>query len=417
VKIFIKLKNNQLTILLNIFLKVFVVEMSYQSDNFNPNNGRDPTRNPELAYNYLQEATGETIVSYGRDIPYGTSQQELVNYLPEDSPTIIIWNPVTMMFQLAINYGTRYGGWFFAPTWYRFTDIYSRYRDQMMFRSHINSLYGSYVRDRNNLGEDWRRRFNRTHGNVQSTSRGMSGVSPTSMRRDSESRRAGVSPTSMRRDSVSPTSMRRDSESKRYSENGRGAVSPMRRDSESRRDSEMKRNAVSPMRRDSTRMSNMDSGVSSAAMRRDSTRMSNMDSGVSSAAMRRDSRMSGMSSHRMSTNSDLMGNRDSSSIRDRRMSTMSPSRMTEEGEMESGRTSMRGSQMMGRDSMDRASSSRRTRQLSSSPSGSMPTPPTYFEGRSRLPSRSSSSAVRSPTYTESRYPSRIESGRSSVTLR
>jgi hypothetical protein len=391
VKIFIKLKNNQLTILLNIFLKVFVVEMSYQSDNFNPNNGRDPTRNPELAYNYLQEATGETIVSYGRDIPYGTSQQELVNYLPEDSPTIIIWNPVTMMFQLAINYGTRYGGWFFAPTWYRFTDIYSRYRDQMMFRSHINSLYGSYVRDRNNLGEDWRRRFNRTHGNVQSTSRGMSGVSPTSMRRDSES--------------------------KRYSENGRGAVSPMRRDSESRRDSEMKRNAVSPMRRDSTRMSNMDSGVSSAAMRRDSTRMSNMDSGVSSAAMRRDSRMSGMSSHRMSTNSDLMGNRDSSSIRDRRMSTMSPSRMTEEGEMESGRTSMRGSQMMGRDSMDRASSSRRTRQLSSSPSGSMPTPPTYFEGRSRLPSRSSSSAVRSPTYTESRYPSRIESGRSSVTLR
>lgn len=134
--------------------------MSYPIDNVN----LDPT----LAYNYLQQATEEPIFSYGSDIPFDTSVANYGSYLPVDIMSAIVWNPLTMMFQLGINYAP-YGGWYFSPNWYNFNNIYARYKDYggyRGFRNYINGIYGDYIKTRPGLGSEWQKRFDNRHSST-----------------------------------------------------------------------------------------------------------------------------------------------------------------------------------------------------------------------------------------------------------
>ena len=140
--------------------------MDYNSVNYNPDPNIDYSSDPNLAYEYLSQSTGEPILRYGTDVPYGTQPSQLVNYVPTGASTIILWDPATMLFQLAINYGL-YGGWYFYPRWYNFRSIYYSYpRNWMGFRSHIYNQYDGYVRGHGasrNMGRDFYDKYNNRH--------------------------------------------------------------------------------------------------------------------------------------------------------------------------------------------------------------------------------------------------------------
>ena len=140
--------------------------MDYNSVNYNPDPNIDYSSDPNLAYEYLSQSTGEPILRYGTDFPYGTQPSQLVNYVPTGASTIILWDPATMLFQLAINYGL-YGGWYFYPRWYNFRSIYYSYpRNWMGFRSHIYGQYDGYVRGHGasrNMGRDFYDKYNNRH--------------------------------------------------------------------------------------------------------------------------------------------------------------------------------------------------------------------------------------------------------------
>ena len=140
--------------------------MDYNSVNYNPDPNIDYSSDPNLAYEYLSQSTGEPILRYGTDFPYGTQPSQLVNYVPTGASTIILWDPATMLFQLAINYGL-YGGWYFYPRWYNFRSIYYSYpRNWMGFRSHIYNQYDGYVRGHGasrNMGRDFYDKYNNRH--------------------------------------------------------------------------------------------------------------------------------------------------------------------------------------------------------------------------------------------------------------
>ena len=201
-------------------LKVFLLKMESYDNNFDLDNGPDPTTNADLAYNYLRQSTGEPVLSYGTDVPYGTSTTNLVQYLPTDSRTVIIWNPLTMMFMLGINYGS-YGGWYFEPTWYNFRSIYGSYRGYggyRGFRNHINGIYGGYIRRNPRLDRSWRTSFNNRHGvsyrtrDIRSPMRSTYSPIRSTMRSSSpmgssmrSSSRMGSSISPIRRSTISPT--------------------------------------------------------------------------------------------------------------------------------------------------------------------------------------------------------------------
>ena len=140
--------------------------MDYDSVNYNPDPNIDYSSDPNLAYEYLSKSTGEPVLRYGTDVPYGTQPSQLVNYVPRGASTIILWDPATMLFQLAINYGL-YGGWYFYPRWYNFRSIYYNYpRNWMGFRSHIYGQYDGYVRGHGasrNMGRDFYDRYENRH--------------------------------------------------------------------------------------------------------------------------------------------------------------------------------------------------------------------------------------------------------------
>lgn len=140
--------------------------MDYDSVNYDPNPNIDYSSDPNLAYEYLSQSTREPVLRYGTDIPYGTPTSQLVNYVPAGASTIILWDPATMLFQLAINYGL-YGGWYFYPRWYDFRSIYYRYpRNWIGFRTHIYDQYNGYVRGHGasrNMGRDFYDRYENRH--------------------------------------------------------------------------------------------------------------------------------------------------------------------------------------------------------------------------------------------------------------
>ena len=222
-------------------LKVFLLKMESYDNNFDLDNGPDPTTNADLAYNYLRQSTGEPVLSYGTDVPYGTSTTNLVQYLPADSRTVIIWNPLTMMFMLGINYGS-YGGWYFEPTWYNFRSIYGSYRGYggyRGFRNHINGIYGGYIRRNPRLDRSWRTSFNNRNG-VSYRTRDIRSPTRSTMRSLSPTRSTmGSSPSigTMRSSSPVGSSMRTSSPT-------RSSISPIRRSSIS----PIRRSTISPIR-------------------------------------------------------------------------------------------------------------------------------------------------------------------------
>lgn len=186
--------------------------MDYNSVNYNPDPNIDYSSDPNLAYEYLSQSTGESVLRYGTDVPYGTQPSQLVNYVPSGASTIILWDPATMLFQLAINYGL-YGGWYFYPRWYNFRSIYYNYpRNWMGFRSHIYGQYDGYVRGHGasrNMGRDFYDRYENRHrrGNSLVLNRSARTTSPVLNRSSPLNRNSRVvSPSSSPMRSARPSS-------------------------------------------------------------------------------------------------------------------------------------------------------------------------------------------------------------------
>jgi hypothetical protein len=120
--------------------------MDESSLNYDPNYNLNYAADSSLATEYLANSTGYPVYSYGNQIPTGTTVAQLGTYMPTTVNRIIIYDPATMLFQLAINYGLNYG-WYLYPTMYNYRSMYGRYpRDWRGFGGYIRGQYDGYGR-------------------------------------------------------------------------------------------------------------------------------------------------------------------------------------------------------------------------------------------------------------------------------
>jgi hypothetical protein len=119
----------------------------------------------DFAYNYLQNNLNEPIVTLPNEnfaLTPASLTPLMYQYFPDDTATTaVIWNPYTLKFMLAINYGYGYGGWTFYNTWYPFYPFWRRRYGGGNFRDFFHGMYNNYALNyRGRIRPDFRNRFN-----------------------------------------------------------------------------------------------------------------------------------------------------------------------------------------------------------------------------------------------------------------
>jgi hypothetical protein len=139
--------------------------MAYPNDYFNSESTKIWKNDPKFAYDYLRENFNEPIIT----IPnrqYLLTPASLTPLMPPNVPAAVVWNPFTLQFMLAINYGSGYGGWNFYNNWYPFYPYFRRYGigpNPIGFRNYFGGVYRHNISKYNRVPPGFQDRFYKQH--------------------------------------------------------------------------------------------------------------------------------------------------------------------------------------------------------------------------------------------------------------